>query len=56
MTTSEYAIGRELPSGSSFFKQLLAFTRHEIRETQRVINRADSDHVLQAGAVVRDAY
>lgn len=38
-----YAIGRKLPSGSSFFKQLLAFTRHEIRETQRVINRADSD-------------
>ena len=39
----EYATGRDLPSGGSFFKQLVAFTRHEIRETQRVLNRADSD-------------
>ena len=38
-----YAIGRELPSGRTFFEQVLAFTRHEIAETQRVINRADSD-------------
>ena len=38
-----YAIGRDLPDGRSFFKQLLAFTRHEIRETQRTINQADSD-------------
>ena len=37
------AIGREMPAGQSFFKQILAFARREIRETQRAINRADSD-------------
>ena len=36
------ALGRILPEGSSLFKRVLAFTAHEIRETQHIINRADS--------------
>ena len=37
------AIGREMPAGKPFFRQALAFARQEIRDTQRTINRADSD-------------
>ena len=37
------AISREMPAGKPFFKQALAFARREIRETQRAINRADSE-------------
>ena len=36
------ALGRPLPEGSSLFKRVLAFTVNEIRETQHIINRADS--------------
>ena len=38
-----YVIGQDLPERDSFFNRVLAFVRHEIRETQLVINRADSD-------------
>ena len=37
------AIGREMPAGKPFFRQALEFARQEIRETQRTINRADSE-------------
>ena len=37
------AIGRRMQAGKPFFKQVLAFARQEIRDTQRVINRADSE-------------
>ena len=37
------ALGRPLPAGTSLFKQVLAFTAREIRETQHIINRADSE-------------
>ena len=37
------AIGQEMPEGKSFFGQILAFAKHEIRKTQRTINRADSE-------------
>ena len=36
------ALGRPLPEGGSLFKRVLAFTANEIRETQHIINRADS--------------
>ena len=36
------AIGRDLPAASSLFKQVLAFTANEIRQTQHFLNRADS--------------
>ena len=36
-------LGRSLPEGGSLFKRVLAFTAHEIRETQHVMNRADSN-------------
>ena len=39
----EDAIGRTLPGGESFLKQVLAFVKREVRETQEAINRADSD-------------
>ena len=35
-------LGRPLPEKSSLFRRLLAFTAYEIRETQHIINRADS--------------
>ena len=35
------SVGRSLPAGESFFHRVLRFTRQEIRNTQRVINRAD---------------
>lgn len=38
----ESAIGRALPGGRSFFRQVLVFARNEILETQRAINKADS--------------
>ena len=38
-----YAIGRKIPNGNSFPEQLLAFARHEMRRTQRKINRAEAD-------------
>lgn len=37
------AIGRDIPGGKPFPKQVLAFARQEIFDTQRAINRADSD-------------
>ena len=37
------AIGRNIPRGEPFPKQVLAFARKEILETQRAINRADSE-------------
>ena len=37
------AIGRNIPNGGPLPKQVLAFARQEIRETQRSINRADSE-------------
>ena len=37
------AVGRTLPAGKSFFKQVLAFVRQEIRVSQQAINAADSD-------------
>ena len=37
------AIGRKIPIGESFFRQILALAKREIRETQRTINRADSE-------------
>ena len=37
------AIGRTMPSEKSFFRQVLAFARREIRQTQRIMNRADSE-------------
>ena len=37
------AIGRNIPRGKPFPKQVLAFARQEILETQRAINRADSE-------------
>ena len=43
----EYVIGRRLPDRISFLKRVLALTKHEIRETQRSINRADSDAFYQ---------
>lgn len=36
------AIGRMIPTGKSFFKQVIAMVRDEIRKTQQVINEADS--------------
>lgn len=38
-----YVIGHDLPEKGSFFKRVLGFVRRETRETQIVINRADSD-------------
>lgn len=37
------AIGRDIPGGKTFPKQVLTFARQEILETQRAINRADSE-------------
>ena len=37
------SVGKSLPSGESFFHRVLRFVRHEIRNTQRVVNRADTD-------------
>ena len=37
------ALGRDLPEGTSLFKQLLSFTAHEIRQTQHIMNQADSN-------------
>lgn len=37
------ALGRTLPDGPTLFRRVLAFTAREIRETQNLINRADSD-------------
>ena len=37
------AIGREIPAGNTFFKQVLAFTEKEIRETQHTINKPDPE-------------
>jgi hypothetical protein len=37
------ALGREMPDGETLFRRVLAFTVKEIRETQRLINRSDSD-------------
>ena len=37
------ALGKKLPSGDTLFERVLSFTTHEIRETQRAINRADSE-------------
>ena len=37
------ALGRPLPGGTSLFKRILAFTAREIRETQHIINQADSE-------------
>ena len=37
------AIGRDIPAGRPFIKQVLAFAKQEIWETQRAINRADSE-------------
>ena len=37
------AIGRKIPSGDSFAERILAFARHEMRRTQRKINRAEAD-------------
>ena len=37
------AIGRDIPGGRTFPKQVLAFARQEILETQRAINRADAE-------------
>ncbi len=37
------ALGRKLPVSESFFRQVLLFARAEIRNTQKAINRADSD-------------
>lgn len=39
----EDVVGRQLPSGDSFLKRVLAFVRREVRDTQERINRADSD-------------
>ena len=35
-------LGRSIPQSGSLFKRVLAFTGREIRETQHVINKADS--------------
>ena len=43
----EYSIGRKLPTAGSFFRQILAFVRREVYETQRVINRVDSDNFYE---------
>ncbi len=37
------SIGRKLPSASSLFQQILAFTATEISQTQHFLNRADSN-------------
>lgn len=44
------AIGRELPAGKTFAKQILAFAKRENRETQLAINRTDSK-VFYEGAL-----
>ena len=37
------AIGRTIPAGATFLKQIVAFARKELLDTQRVINRADTE-------------
>ena len=37
------SIGRKMPTTGSFFKQVLAFAKQEILETQRAINQAKTD-------------